>query len=87
MRANHVHVGVRDLPAALVWLERIWELKQVLQIPQMAILVVGDFHWFLHAANHDSRATVEFATDDGDRDYTHIVLRGAIRVGAPEDQP
>jgi catechol-2,3-dioxygenase len=87
MRANHVHVGVRDLPAALVWLERVWDLKQVFQIPQMAIWAVGDFHLFLDAADHDSRATVGFVTDDRDRGYTQVVLQGAIAVGAPEDKP
>ena len=46
MKANHVHVGVRDLPAAVGWLERVWEMKPVFQIPQMAIFAVGDFSLF-----------------------------------------
>jgi hypothetical protein len=52
-----------------------------------AILAIGDFHLFLDSANHDSRATVGFVTDDCDRDYTQEVLRGAKRLAAPEDQP
>ena len=68
MRANHVHVGVRDLPAAVGWLERVWELKPVFQIPQMAIFAVGEFELFLDAGDHDSRprsdlsATIAIAT-------------------------
>jgi len=75
MRANHVHVGVRDLPAAIGWLERVWELKPVFQIPQMAIFAVGDFSLFVDAEVHDSRVTVGFVSDDCDRDYGRVVAR------------
>ena len=87
MRANHVHVGVRDLPAAVSWLERVWEIKPVFQIPQMAILAVGDFSLFVDAEAHDSRATIGFVSDDCDRDYDRVVARGAETVSAPEDKP
>ena len=87
MRANHVHVGVRDLAAAVEWLERVWELKPVFQIPQMAIFAVGDFNLFVDVADHDSRATVGFVSDDCDRDYACVVALGAESVSAPEDKP
>jgi uncharacterized glyoxalase superfamily protein PhnB len=87
MIANHFHVGVRDLPAAVSWLERAWEIKPVFQIPQMAIYAVGDFSLFVDAEDHDSRATVGFVSDDCDRDYDRVVARGAETVSAPEDKP
>ncbi|HXW82816.1 MAG TPA: VOC family protein [Candidatus Binataceae bacterium] len=87
MKANHVHVAVRDLPAAVAWLERVWELKPVFQIPQMAILAVGDFSLFLDAGDHDSEATIGFVTDDCDRDFARVTARGASVVSAPEDKP
>lgn len=87
MKANHVHVGVRDLPAALEWLERVWTLKPVFQIEQMAIFAVGDFHLFLDQAEHDTRATVGFVSDDCDRDYAAVTAHGAETVSAPEDKP
>ena len=72
MKANHVHVGVRDLPAAVGWLERVWELKPVFQIPEMAIFAVGEFELFLDAAEHDTRTTIGFVSDDCDRDYGRV---------------
>ena len=87
MRANHVHVGVRDLPAAIGWLERVWELKPVFQMPQMAIFAVGDFSLLVDAQDHDWRVTVGFVSDDCDRDYGRVVARGAETVSAPEDKP
>jgi predicted enzyme related to lactoylglutathione lyase len=87
MRANHVHVGVRDLPAAIGWLERVWEIKPVFQIPQMAIFAVGKFELFVDAGDHDSRATIGFVTDDCDRDYSRVVARGAEIVSPPADKP
>lgn len=38
MKANHVHVGVRDLPPALAWLERVWELKEA---PELVVVISG----------------------------------------------
>ncbi len=87
MKANHVHVGVRDLQAAVGWLERVWELEPVFQIPQMAIFAVGDFSLFVDAEGHDSRATVGFVSEDCDRDYGRVTARGAQTVSAPEDKP
>jgi len=87
MKANHVHVGVRDLQAAVGWLERVWELKPVFQIPQMSIFAVGDFSLFVDAEGHDSRATVGFVSEDCDRDYGRVTARGAQTVSAPEDKP
>jgi catechol 2,3-dioxygenase-like lactoylglutathione lyase family enzyme len=87
MRANHVHVGVRDLPAAVGWLERVWGIKPVFQIPNMAIFAVGEFQLFVDAEGHDSRATVGFVSDDCDRDYGRVVALGAETVSAPEDKP
>jgi hypothetical protein len=87
MKANHVHVGVRDLPAAISWLERVWELKPLFQIPQMAIFAVGDFSLFVDAEGHDSRATIGFVSDDCDRDYARVFAHGTETVSAPEDKP
>src|ERR1700687_3123673 len=41
MRANHVHVGVRDLPAAIGWLERAGGIKPVFPTPPMGVFSVG----------------------------------------------
>jgi predicted enzyme related to lactoylglutathione lyase len=87
MKANHVHVGVSDLADALRWLDRVWDIKPVFQIPEMAIFAVGQFELFLDASDSDSRATIGFLTDDCDRDYARVVTRGAVVISAPEDKP
>ena len=87
MRAHHVHVGVRDMPAAIGWLKRVWELKPVFQIPQTAIFAVGEFELLMDAGDHDSRATIGFVSDDCDRDYSRVVARDAETVSPPEDNP
>ena len=87
MKANHVHVGVRELPDALAWLDRVWDLKPVFQIPEMAIFAVGQFELFLDASDSDSRATIGFLVEDCDREYAHVVARGAVAISAPEDKP
>ncbi|HEY6420603.1 MAG TPA: VOC family protein [Candidatus Binataceae bacterium] len=87
MKANHVHVGVRDLAGALAWFDRVWDLKPVFQIPEMAILAAGQFELFVDASDSDSRATIGFLTDDCDRDYARVVARGAEAISAPENKP
>jgi len=42
MRGSHVHLGVKDLPAALQWLDKVWQLRPTFQNERMATLPFGD---------------------------------------------
>jgi len=87
MTLNHVHVGVRDLPGALEWVERIWQVRPAFQNERIATLQFGAFILILDAAAEDSPATLGFESDDCDRDYEAVIARGAVSVAAPADQP
>jgi catechol 2,3-dioxygenase-like lactoylglutathione lyase family enzyme len=87
MTLNHVHLGVRDLPAALEWLQRIWQVRPAFHNEQMATLNFGAFILILDAAAEDSSATIGFESDDCDRDHRTVIARGAVPLEAPANRP
>ena len=87
MRLNHIHVSVRDLAAALAWLERMWRSKPEFQNERMATFAFNDFILILDSAETDSPATIGFESDDCDRDFRAVAERGAQPIEAPSDKP
>ena len=87
MRLNHIHVSVRDLPGALDWLNRVWQLKADFQNERMATLAFGNFILILDLADEDSPATIGIESDDCDRDFRAVVERGAKAIEPPGDKP
>jgi catechol 2,3-dioxygenase-like lactoylglutathione lyase family enzyme len=87
VKLNHIHLGVRDLPAALAWLEQTWELKPDSQNERMATVGFGSFILILDAAETETVATVGFESDDCDRDFGAVVERGAEVLDPPSDKP
>jgi len=87
MKLNHIHVGVRDLGAALHWLASVWQLKPEFQNDRMAAIEFGSFTLILDAAETDSVATIGFESDDCQRDFDAVVQRGAVALEAPSDKP
>ena len=86
MNLNHIHIGVRDLRAALDWIERVWQLKPDFQNDHMATICSSSFTLILDAAEADSVATVGFQSDDCDKDFRTVVERGAIALDAPSNK-
>lgn len=87
MNLNHIHLGVRDLGAALAWLEKVWQLKPQFQNDRMATIAFGSFILILDATEADSVATIGFESDDCDRDFRAVVERGAVALEPPSDKP
>jgi catechol 2,3-dioxygenase-like lactoylglutathione lyase family enzyme len=87
MTLNHIHLGVRDLPAALAWLDRVWQLKPQFQNEWMATIAFGSFILILDAAETDTVATIGFKSDDCDRDFRAVVERGAVALDPPSNKP
>jgi catechol 2,3-dioxygenase-like lactoylglutathione lyase family enzyme len=87
MRLNHIHVAVRNLGAAVEWLERVWRLKADFQNEHLAIFSSGDFILILDAADADSPATIGFESDDCDRDFREVTEHGAVAIETPNDKP
>ena len=87
MTLNHIHVSVRDLPGALQWLARVWQLDADFQNERMATFALGDFILILDSADDDSPATIGFESVDCDRDFESVVARGAKALEAPANKP
>lgn len=87
MTLNHVHVGVRDLPGALEWLQGIWQVAPSFTNGQMATVQFGSFMVILDRAAADAPATLGFESADCDRDYDAVVARGARSLSPPANQP
>ena len=87
MQLNHIHLGVRDLGAALEWLDRVWQSKPDFQNEHMATIPFGSFILILDAAQSDTVATIGFESDDCDRDFRAVVERGAVAIEPPSDKP
>ena len=86
MNFNHIHLGVQDLPTALDWLGRIWQLTPTFQNDRMATIPFGSFTVILDAAEADSSATIGFESDDCDRDYRAVLERGAVAIEPPSNK-
>jgi catechol 2,3-dioxygenase-like lactoylglutathione lyase family enzyme len=87
MKLNHIHVGVRDLKAALGWLDRVWQVKAEFQNERMATFPFGSFILILDSAEIDSAATIGFESEDCDGDFRTVVGRGAVAIEPPSDRP
>ncbi|HEV2490205.1 MAG TPA: hypothetical protein VGT03_10385 [Candidatus Acidoferrales bacterium] len=88
MKVNHVHVGVRDLPAAIGWMQRIWDQKPAFyKEDRMATFQFESFILILDAAQIDCPVTVGFETDNCDFDYSSAIQKGASSIKPPENMP
>jgi predicted enzyme related to lactoylglutathione lyase len=87
MRGSHVHLGVKDLAAALEWLDRIWQVRSTFRNERMATLPFGPLTLILDASEQDSPATIGFDSDDCDADFRAVEARGALVLERPTDRP
>jgi hypothetical protein len=83
MTLNHVHLQVRDLPAAVHWFAFVLELKPGFQKERIATFIFGVMPIIIDAGPVDSPATLGFESDDCDRDFEMVVSRGAVSIEAP----
>ena len=87
MKASHVHLGVKDLGAALEWLDRVWSVRPTFQNERMATLPFGDVRIILDASGTDTAATIAFESANCDEDFQRVVSRGAVSADEPADRP
>jgi hypothetical protein len=86
MEFNHLHVGVRDLPAAREWLVKVWAIAPSFENESMASLMLHGTTLILDAAEEDAAAIIGFASDDCDGDYRQAADRGAETLEPPQDR-
>lgn len=87
MKGSHVHLGVKDLPAALKWLDNVWQLRPTYQDARMASLPFGTLTIILEVSATDAPATVGFDSQNCDEDFRTVQSRGAIALEEPKDRP
>jgi catechol 2,3-dioxygenase-like lactoylglutathione lyase family enzyme len=87
MKGTHIHLGVKDLRAALGWLETVWQLRPVYQDERMASLPFGELAIVLDASAADTSATVGFESENCDEDFRTVVARGGVALEEPADRP
>jgi len=87
LQVAHIHLGVKDIPSALAWFERVFQWKPVFQNERMAILPVKPMGVILDKSENDAVATLGFQSNDVDSDYQRLVGRGAVSLEAPNDKP
>lgn len=83
MKGSHVHLGVKDLPAALQWLDKVWQLRPTFQDQRMASLPFGEVTIILEASAADTPATMGFDSQNCDEDFRSVRSRGGIAIEEP----
>lgn len=87
MQFNHLHVAVSDLPGALDWLAKVWDVRPTFEDGGgMAVLSLHGASLILDAADEDGAMTIGFNSDNCDEDYRLASERGAEMLEAPEDR-
>jgi predicted enzyme related to lactoylglutathione lyase len=87
MKASHIHLGVKDLPAALNWLETVWQITPTYRDERLASVPVGEFTVILDASPSDVAATIGFDSKNCDEDFRAVVARGGVALEEPKDRP
>jgi hypothetical protein len=87
VRFNHVHVKVRDLPAAIHWVRSEWGIEPDFADTRMASIPLGSGTLIFDAADMDTFATIGFETEDCPEDCARLVERGATILDGPTDRP
>jgi FKBP-type peptidyl-prolyl cis-trans isomerase FkpA len=84
---DRLRLGVRDLPAAVEWLDKVLAWKPSYRDERRAVFSSGTVHIELAAADADAPAALVLASQDADADYGRLLARGAVSVSAPSDRP
>lgn len=83
----HVHVYVKDRPAAVEWLTSIWGVTPDAQDPEMSLFTFGTTQLVINDAAEDVPATIAFDSTDCVHDFAKVIEQGAIAKSQPKDMP
>jgi len=87
MKLNHIHLRVRDLAGAVEWLDKVWGAKATFQNDQLASVPVGRIVLILDKSDQETDTIVGFESEDCDRDFQQLVMRGAVTDSKPSNRP
>src|SRR5688500_9493504 len=83
MTISHVHAAVADLPAALRWLDRVWDVRPTFQNDKMASVPFGEMTIIIDASPADTPMTVGFDSRNCDADFQRVTSRGGVALEEP----
>ena len=86
MKGTHVHLGVKDLSAALQWLDQVWELRPTFQDQRLASIPFGGLAIILDQSAADTAATLGFESQNCDEDVRAVRSRGGVVIEEPRDR-
>jgi hypothetical protein len=84
---DHIHLGVRDIPSALAWFERVLQWTPTYRDDRIAVIAARPLTIILDRSDHDAAAPLSFKSSDVDGDYQTLVGRSAVSIEAPNDKP
>lgn len=84
---ERLRLGVRDLPAAAAWLNKVLEWKPSYRDERRVVVGTAGVKLELVAAGADDHAAIVLLSDDTDADFRRLTERGAAPLEAPSDRP
>jgi len=84
---ERLRLGVRDLPAAAAWLDKVLGWKPSYRDERRVVVGAAGVKLELAAAGADSEAAIVLLSDDADADYRRMPARGAAPLEPPSDRP
>ena len=87
MILNHIHLQVRDLTAAVVWFEKIMQIRPDFRNERVATFSFNSMTLIFDETDTDVSATVGFESRDCDRDFEAVLQRGAVPIERPTNKP
>lgn len=86
MKLSHLHIGLKDLNAAVVWFRQIFDLSPVEHIPGMAVYRFDDVDIVIHEGAEDIAMTIALKCTDCKKSYADALLKGAQARTPPRDK-
>lgn len=87
MELGHLHIGFKDLPEAIGWVERVLEKKPVYQNPRMAVFSFAQTSLVFDSSDEDTSVTIAFDSRDCSSDFEALTSRGAVVLEPPAELP
>lgn len=87
MKIGHIHIGFRDLDAAVEWMNRNLEKEPDYRNVNMATYYFDGIGFVFDKSEENSAVAVAFCAESCDAESKKLTLKGAKVVEAPANQP
>jgi len=87
MELIHFHIGIKDLPAAIVWFNEKAGLDPIFQNEKLACFKFGPITTVLDQSSDDHECTLAFETANCNDEYNRFLQSGAETISSPSSKP